>query len=51
VYSQRLTAQSVSAEKQVWELTGVPGRSAILLRVGKTKKDMDGYVFAGMGPR
>ena len=35
--------------ENVWEITGVPGRSAILLHTGNTIKDTDGCILVGNG--
>ena len=33
--------------KDVWEVTGVPGREAILIHQGNTMRDTDGCILVG----
>lgn len=37
------------SKTQVWEITGVPNRSAVLIHIGNTLKDTLGCVLGGLG--
>lgn len=37
------------SKPQTWEVTGVPGRSAVLIHIGNSTKDTEGCILAGMG--
>jgi Family of unknown function (DUF5675) len=49
VHPAWLGAQYEGIEPPTWELTHVPGRSAVLMHVGNSTKDTEGCVLVGMG--